>query len=414
MKPIHWILLVGLICSCMGNLRAQSCCDRDSTVMLCYLSSSDYCFSNEGGCNEYSLDGIYMKDALREKLLFGDNFGFGGTVECNLELIQLPANPSISFINNAGCDIVFLPSVVVNPQNNRVDPGDTFIPQNVLDGILDWSLECPSHLVIASQGETTQWGYTLANANTNPNQPITNNVLNQIFDGPFGVVNNFEQGGTYQGVFSRLGNSAEILAHDSRERPTIVLDTETNDLMLGDIGIFCNGPGDVSKGTGVITNNDILACNIFALACQIASSTKNTNLAFEECEGPIRLPSGLLESEIGIYSDTLATVLGCDSIVNIEIIPCEEVIVPNIFSPNGDGRNDFFTIITDSDITVESFKIFNRWGQIVYNNQNPSFGWNGQFKNADAPIGVYIYQIVFYNSVGTRRQVRNGDVTLLR
>ena len=63
---------------------------------------------------------------------------------------------------------------------------------------------------------------------------------------------------------------------------------------------------------------------------------------------------------------------------------------------------------------MESFKIFNRWGQIVYNNQNPSFGWNGQFKNADAPIGVYIYQIVFYNSVGTRRQVRNGDVTLLR
>ncbi len=417
MKPTYWIILVGCFFSCMGNLQAQSCCDRDSIVTLCYLNSEDYCESNQGGCPGYSLDGIYMKDALKEKLLSADNFGINGKVKCQLELINLPYNPTLPVIKNTGCNVIFLPAVVVNPRNNNVEPFSSFLGNDIFDSIMKWSDECPSNLVIASQGEASKWGYTLVNNNNNSlNFPKNSTSLDRIFDGPFGAIDNFKQGGVYQFTFSRMNAGAEILALNENDKPTILLDTETNDLMLADIGIFCSGQGvgDISEGTAIVTNNDKLACNIFALACEIASGAQRTNLAYEDCEGPIELPDGSFTSEVGIYTDTLLTELKCDSIVNIEIIPCEEVTIPNIFSPNGDGRNDFFNIITEADIKIESFKIFNRWGQVVYNHQTPSFGWDGRFKNIDAPVGVYVYHLVFNNSIGTRRQERSGDITLLR
>ena len=412
MKPIHWIMLAGWFCSCIGNLQGQSCCDRDSLVTLCYLSSKDYCASNNGGCNEYSLDGKYMEEALKEKLLAPQNFGSFGTVPCNLEIKKLPINPSRAIIDGCGCDIIFMPSVMVEPATNNVDAGSTFIPQNILSRIRDWSMECPSNLVIASQGETTNWGYSMVNLNRNPNRPVPNTSLSKIFKEPFGVVNTFEQGGTYQGVFSTLNEGAEILARDLRERATIVLDRETNDLMIGDIGVFCNGPGDVSEGPMIVTNNDRLVCNIFALACQIASSTKFTERFFEDCETPISLPDGSMAYDLGFYSDTLTTTLGCDSIVNIEIIPC--VDIPNIFTPNNDNRNDYFTPITDSEIIIETFQVFNRWGQLVYDNQTPNSGWDGNFNNQMAPADVYVYRIVYTNGLGSKRQIKTGDVTLLR
>lgn len=409
MKPIYWIILVSWICSCVGNLQAQPCCDRSEQLKLCYISAEDYCDSTDLKCKQYSLDGGFMKEALRLKLLNPENFGVKDSVPCSFELIRLPTNPTFPIIENFECNIIFLPSV--NPNGSS-----TFIPQNVFTNILEWSEDCPSNLVIASQGETTKWGYQVTSPNSNPNFPENNTSLNIIFDGPFGTIQSFEQGGEYQGYFSGRTNGSEIIAKDAFNRPTIILDNATNDLMFSDIGIFCSGgAGNISLGPLITTNNDRLACNIFALACQIASNTLPTNLVYENCLSQIQMPDGSFESQVGTYSYTLPTaVLGCDSIINVEIIPCETITIPNIFSPNGDGRNDFFNIITDAKIEIESFKIFNRWGQVVYNNQTPIVGWNGQFKDVNAPVGVYIYQIVYKNSIGTRRQVRSGDITLLR
>jgi len=409
MRPIHWIMLVSLICSCLGDLQAQSCCESDDQVKLCYLSSEDYCPPDDLNCKRYSLDGEFMNEALRLKLTNTDNFGNTDSVPCFFELVNLPINPTLSIIENIGCDVIFLPTV--NPGGST-----TFISQDIFEPILKWSEACPKNLVIASQGETTKWNYRISSPGSNPNFPENNSSLDHIFTGPFDTIRSFEQGGSYQGYFSKINPGSEIVAKDNADRPTIILDTKTNDLMFADIGIFCSGGGgNISEGESIISNNDILACNIFALACQIASGTVITNRVFEDCDGQIEMPDGSFENRVGVYLHTIPTkVLGCDSIVNTEIIACEKIIVPNIFSPNGDNRNDFFNIITDAEVEVESFKIFNRWGQVVYDNQTPVQGWNGQFENQDAPVGIYIYQIIFNNSIGTRRQIKSGDVTLLR
>ena len=88
--------------------------------------------------------------------------------------------------------------------------------------------------------------------------------------------------------------------------------------------------------------------------------------------------------------------------------------IPNIFSPNNDMRNRYFDIIGDYDRSiVESFRIFNRWGQVVYNNETPLTGWDGTFNNEEQPVDVYVYIIELRLGDGTI-DVQTGDVTLLR
>ena len=57
--------------------------------------------------------------------------------------------------------------------------------------------------------------------------------------------------------------------------------------------------------------------------------------------------------------------------------------------------------------------MFNRWGQLVYDNENPGQGWDGTFKNENAPSDAYIYLITIEMPSGDIR-TEKGDVTLLR
>lgn len=88
------------------------------------------------------------------------------------------------------------------------------------------------------------------------------------------------------------------------------------------------------------------------------------------------------------------------------------VYIPNAFTPNGDGKNDVFEIFGKNIYAVQ-LKIFNRWGEKVYDNMGGSFPqWNGKFKGVMQPPMVYVYdaEITFLN--GTGKHV-HGSVTLI-
>ena len=98
--------------------------------------------------------------------------------------------------------------------------------------------------------------------------------------------------------------------------------------------------------------------------------------------------------------------------------------VPNIFSPDNDGENDFFNVtfftgttpsmaVDMGPIAVTTFKIFNRWGELVYNNENPTQGWDGMHNDEPAPSDVYIYMIEITLPNGSIESFQ-GDVTLIR
>lgn len=116
------------------------------------------------------------------------------------------------------------------------------------------------------------------------------------------------------------------------------------------------------------------------------------------------------------YELTITTSSGCISTASITVntlIPSFDV--PNAFTPNGDNTNDFFNVVTveDAIFDVIDFKVWNRWGQLVYNNENPSQGWDGKHNGSLAPSDVYIYRITVRLPNG-EEQTFEGDVVLIR
>ncbi len=91
---------------------------------------------------------------------------------------------------------------------------------------------------------------------------------------------------------------------------------------------------------------------------------------------------------------------------------CFYVKVPSAFSPNGDGRNDFLKIFLQR---IQSFelKIFNRWGELVFETNNANILWDGTYKSEPQDIGVFQYYIEGV-SISGDRFFRSGTVTLIR
>jgi gliding motility-associated-like protein len=89
--------------------------------------------------------------------------------------------------------------------------------------------------------------------------------------------------------------------------------------------------------------------------------------------------------------------------------------VPDAFTPNNDGVNDFFrpTFLADEEVT--SFRIFNRWGQVVYNGDaNHGDGWDGTYQGVPQPAEVYIYIITYKRASEPEERQIKGEMTLIR
>lgn len=116
----------------------------------------------------------------------------------------------------------------------------------------------------------------------------------------------------------------------------------------------------------------------------------------------------------GIANLTLTSSLGCDSLIHLTL---EEysLFIPNAFSPNRDGVNDYFTVYGSEDfIKIKSMRILDRWGNQVYEQvNNPPFRWDGSSRNGLPDGGVYVYFLDLMLHDGITK-VLSGDVTLLR
>jgi gliding motility-associated-like protein len=69
------------------------------------------------------------------------------------------------------------------------------------------------------------------------------------------------------------------------------------------------------------------------------------------------------------------------------------IIVPNIFTPNGDGRNDTWDIKYLNTYSNCKVQVFNRWGQLLYSSTGYGIPWDGTYKGSAVPNGTYYYVI---------------------
>ncbi|MCB0707613.1 MAG: gliding motility-associated C-terminal domain-containing protein [Saprospiraceae bacterium] len=93
------------------------------------------------------------------------------------------------------------------------------------------------------------------------------------------------------------------------------------------------------------------------------------------------------------------------------------VFVPNVFSPNNDGVNDILTPFVFSELPFENyhFRIFNRWGGLVFQSDTPLEGWGGHIQNKIANTGVYFWTLEYILDDGSAADVyQTGDFMLLR
>gem|GEM_PF-1009860 len=109
---------------------------------------------------------------------------------------------------------------------------------------------------------------------------------------------------------------------------------------------------------------------------------------------------------------------GCEAIdtVTISVIVDHTIFTPNMFSPNGDGVNDVFEIYGNHDALKEyDIKIFNRWGEKIYQSSDPHFQWDGTYKGVPQDPGVFVYfmKVIFLDGFKPDDDGK-GSITLVR
>lgn len=93
-------------------------------------------------------------------------------------------------------------------------------------------------------------------------------------------------------------------------------------------------------------------------------------------------------------------------------LPNLELFVPNTFTPNGDGVNDELKVLGNYLQSV-NMRIFNQWGEQIFFTTELNKGWDGTYKGANQPVGVYIYVITVVMQDGTKIN-KKGSVNLIR
>lgn len=112
---------------------------------------------------------------------------------------------------------------------------------------------------------------------------------------------------------------------------------------------------------------------------------------------------------------SFALLTGFSSQFHLEADPncLDSLVIPNAFSPNADGNSDVFAIHFPCPPEKFSINIYNRWGELIYASEDPSFGWNGlSTEGQEVPVGAYVYKLQ-YTYHGKEEEI-NGNVVLLR
>jgi gliding motility-associated-like protein len=144
------------------------------------------------------------------------------------------------------------------------------------------------------------------------------------------------------------------------------------------------------------------------------SWSPSAGLSCDNCLSPLATPTVTTDYVVSVKSAE-----GCSTRDSIKIIVLgSNLFIPNTFSPNNDGMNDVFFVQSRPSMVIQSMRIFNRWGQLVFERRNflsnqPGLGWDGYFKGHQAPVDVYIYMLEIL-SENSKLVGYSGNVALIR
>lgn len=106
---------------------------------------------------------------------------------------------------------------------------------------------------------------------------------------------------------------------------------------------------------------------------------------------------------------------GCEASASVMVEVKPTIIMPNAFTPNGDGLNDHFSPKSSGFILIRNFEVYNRYGQLVFSAFGTAAlqGWDGTFKGQHCDMGTYFYYINL-ETEQAETLILKGDVSLIR
>ncbi len=139
--------------------------------------------------------------------------------------------------------------------------------------------------------------------------------------------------------------------------------------------------------------------------------TPNTWLNNPNIFNPISLPQESIE-----YVVKVSNVRGCfdTDTINVRLFKTDpDLLVPTAFSPDNDGINDIFRPIVIGMKSLNSFRVYNRWGQLIFSTTQVNNGWDGTFKGAPQSAGTFVWEAEGVTYLG-RNIKKKGSVILVR
>ncbi|MXV17879.1 gliding motility-associated C-terminal domain-containing protein, partial [Hufsiella ginkgonis] len=161
---------------------------------------------------------------------------------------------------------------------------------------------------------------------------------------------------------------------------------------------------DYVTNSGGSSNGDMLSFSIPALAVG-ASMDLTYKVKVEAALGGVKEISSVANVSAGAASVQTNT-------VKVDVAGGNDLFIPNTFTPNSDGKNDILYVY-GSSISSMKFRIYNQWGQLIFQTTSQPQGWDGTHKGELQPSGVYVYYADISFSTG-KTITQKGTISLLR
>jgi hypothetical protein len=144
-------------------------------------------------------------------------------------------------------------------------------------------------------------------------------------------------------------------------------------------------------------------------AVSLYSWSPMDGLSCTDCKSPLAGP--FIETDYAVQVHYLHDCLA-EGYVTVKVKDGPDVYIPDAFTPNGDGYNDMF-LVYGSGLKSVKMRIFDRWGEKLFEGKNQADGWNGIYKGNICEPAVYVYDVELEYLNGIKKQ-KVGSVTLLR
>jgi gliding motility-associated-like protein len=179
------------------------------------------------------------------------------------------------------------------------------------------------------------------------------------------------------------------------------------------VSIVVNPLSDVDAGLDVtidLVKDETALLNAMGVGAVSWLWVPPTGLSDPTIPNPVAQPE-----ETTIYIVTMTDINGCENTdtIEIEVLNEFEIIIPDGFTPNGDGLNDVFHIVIIGLIEVQDISIFNRWGELVFYTTERQGGWDGTYRGIPQEIATYVVVVRIADPKGNPVKVA-GTTTIIR